>query len=322
VDKIFEEILIFSLTKKLFCKNQCIGIAVSGGSDSVALLHFFYHIKSDFNLDLIVLHFNHKIRQDSDDDEKFVESLAKSYGIKFYTESKNVYEISKKNKKSLEEQARLLRYGFFEQCRKKFNLDKIAIAHTKNDLVETFFINLLRGSSLDGLVSLKPHRDFYIRPMLCIEKSQIISFLNEHNLKYKTDSTNFDTYYTRNRVRLELLELLKNYNPNIVSTLFNTIELLGYDSCLLNKLSYENFIESTSFSSNKAFINTQTLSKNYSIKSRVIKMTLKKLLDTNYSLSSININRIVDAIDSKRTVFLRKLLKAYKTDNFFIIERL
>ncbi len=322
MNKIFREILNFSIAKKLFYKNQRIGIALSGGSDSVALFYFFYQIKIDFNLDLTLLHFNHKIRSDSDDDEKFVESLAKTYGVKFYTESKNVYEISKKDKKNLEEQARLLRYEFFEQCKKKFNLDKIATAHTKNDLVETLLINLIRGSSLDGLVSLKPHRDFYIRPMLCIEKSQIISFLNENNLHYKTDSSNFDTHFTRNKIRLELLELLKDYNPNIVSTLFNTIELIDYDSYYLNKLSYKNFIESTNFVSNKAIINIQILSDNYAIKSRVIKFTLKKLLNTNYSLSSININRIVDAIKSKRIVFLRKLIKAYTTSNFLIIEKL
>ncbi|WP_158090517.1 tRNA lysidine(34) synthetase TilS [Desulfurella amilsii] len=322
MSKLFDEILDFALAKKLFYKNQKIGIAISGGSDSVLLFYFFEHIKKAFDLDLLLLHFNHKIRLDSDADEHFVESLAKYYSVELYKENKDVLKISQDNKKGLEEQARILRYDFFKRCKENFNLDKIAVAHTKNDLVETFLINLIRGSSLDGLSSLKPSRDFYIRPMLIIEKSQILNFLNENNLQYRTDTTNFDTKYKRNKVRLELIETLKTYNPNIISTLYKEIEMLSDDAALLNNLTYENFVESTVCFASKAIINLKILSSDYAIKSRVLKLAVKKITNSYYSLSFININRLINTIENGKTLVLRKLIKATKKENFLIIEKI
>jgi tRNA(Ile)-lysidine synthase len=322
VSKLFDEILDFALRKKLFYKNQKIGIAISGGGDSVLLFHFFKHIKKTFNLDLVLLHFNHKIRSDSDEDEQFVESLAKRYNFELYKESKDVIKFSQDNKKGIEEQARVLRYDFFKSCKENFNLDKIATAHTKNDLVETFLINLIRGASLDGLSSLKPIRDFYIRPILSIEKSQILNFLDEHNLQYRTDITNFDTKYKRNKVRLELIETLKTYNPNIISTLYKEIEMLNADAKFLDKLAYENFVESTVCFPNKAIINLSILSNDYAIKSRVLKLAVKKITHSYYSLSFVNINRLINTIENDKTVVLRKLIKASKMQNFLVIERL
>lgn len=320
--ELFDEILDFALTKRLFYKNQKIGIAVSGGSDSVLLFYFFKHIKKAFNLDLLLLHFNHKIRPDSDADEQFVEYLAKENSIELCKESKDVPKISKESKKGLEEQARILRYDFFKRCRENFNLDKIATAHTKNDLVETFLINLIRGASLDGLSSLKPSRDFYIRPMLSIEKTQILNFLCKNNLKYRTDTTNFDTKYKRNKVRLELIETLKVYNPNIISTLYKEIEMLNTDAQFLNKLAFENFIESTVYFSNKAIIDLNILSSDYAIKSRVLKLAVKKITHSCYSLSFVNVNRLISTIENGKALVLRKLIKASKNGNYLIIEKL
>ncbi len=322
MNKLFTKVLEFALSKKLFYKGYKIGIGVSGGGDSVFLLHFFENIKRIFDLDLVVLHFNHKIRLDSDDDEFFVKNLAKKYEIKFFSECADVVKISKQNKTNLEEQARILRYKFFNKYKQILNLDKVATAHTKNDLIETFLINLIRGSSLEGLVSLKPFRDFYIRPMLCIEKTEIIDYLNENNLQYKTDTTNFDMNYTRNRIRIELIEILKTYNPNIVSTLYKEIELLDSDSQVLNYIAFENFIHSCECFGSKAKLNLKLLSKNYSIRSRVLKMTVSKITGLPYSLSFVNINRLIDAIESNKILVLRKLLKAYKQGDYLIVEKL
>jgi tRNA(Ile)-lysidine synthase len=322
VDILFYEILNFALSKKLFYKNQKIGIGVSGGGDSVLLFYFFKNIQKEFNLDLVVLHFNHKIRPDSDDDEVFVENLAKKHNVYFFSDRADVLEISRQKNTNLEEQARLLRYDFFNKCKKKFNLDKIATAHTKNDLIETFLINLIRGSSLDGLVSLKPSRAFYIRPMLFLEKAQIINYLNENNLHYKTDTTNFDTNYTRNKIRIELMETLKIYNPNILSTLYKEIELLSIDSQSLNYIAFENFAQSCTFLKNKALINLKFLSNDYAISSRVLKKAVSKITGSYYSLSYNNINRLMDVIKSNKILVLRKHIKAYKQNNFLIIEKL
>lgn len=319
---IFYEILDFSLQKKLFYKNQSIGIAVSGGSDSVFLFYFFEFIKKKYNLNLAILHFNHNIRKNAFDDERFVELLAKKHNVKFCKESQDVPTIAKQNKRSLEDQARISRYEFFKKTKEKLNLDKIATAHTKNDLAETFLINLIRGSSLDGLTSLKPNRQFYIRPMLCIEKNQILNYLHKNNLEYRTDTTNFDTSYTRNKVRLELLETLKAYNSNIIDTLFREIKLLSNDRDFLNNVAYENFLEAVNFYSGKAIINTEILSTNDAIKSRVLKMAASKITNDFYSLSFQNINRLAEIIESGKILVLRKKIKAYKIKNLLIIEKI
>ncbi|MGB9756035.1 MAG: tRNA lysidine(34) synthetase TilS, partial [Desulfurella sp.] len=246
----------------------------------------------------------------------------KKHNVYFFSDRADVLKISRQKNTNLEEQARLLRYDFFNKCKDKFNLDKIATAHNKNDLVETFLINLIRGSSLDGLTSLKSSRQFYIRPILCIEKSRILNYLHKNNLEYKTDITNFDTSYKRNKIRLELLETLKSYNPNILSTLFREVELLSNDRDFLNKVAYENYLKAAFFYEGKAIINTEILSTNYSIKSRVLKMAVSKITNDFYSLSFQNINRLIETIDLGKILVLRKRFKAYKINNLLIIEKI
>jgi tRNA(Ile)-lysidine synthase len=146
--------------------------------------------------------------------------------------------------------------------------------------------------------------------------------LDEHNLQYRTDITNFDTKYKRNKVRLELIETLKTYNPNIISTLYKEIEMLNADAKFLDKLAYENFVESTVCFPNKAIINLSILSNDYAIKSRVLKLAVKKITHSYYSLSFVNINRLINTIENDKTVVLRKLIKTSKMQNFLVIERL
>ncbi len=303
-----------------------IGIGVSGGPDSIFLMYMLEKFREDTTLphiNLTVLHFNHKIRSESDMDELFVKKTADALSIKFYSESFDVPDFAKLKKLSLEDAARIKRYDFFKRATSQFNLNSVAIAHTKNDVSETFLINLLRGSGLDGLSSMKVKRDFYIRPILFLTKEEILRFLNYHNIQFLTDKTNSNQSFLRNKIRLSLMDNLKMYNSNIVNTLYRENRLLNEDCKFINDIAEENFLYAASFIDNSAVVDISRLSDYYAIRSRVISKSIKKIGNSFYSLSYNNIKRIVDlTYKNKGEVFLRGILRAYIKNGNLVIEAL
>lgn len=206
-------------------------IAVSGGVDSVVLLHALHALKEELQLSLAVAHFDHAIRPDSAQDAKFVRELARSLRLKFYTERTDVPAYAHAHKLSLEVAARHLRYQFLEKTARAHNLTKIALGHTLNDQAETLVMRLLRGSGLEGLTGIPPARIsgelIYIRPLIECTRDQIIAFAQTHKLRWREDPTNYDTTIFRNKIRHELLPILKEYNPNVLATLGRTARLLA-----------------------------------------------------------------------------------------------
>ena len=319
---IYKRVKQFTIENNLLdAKN--IGIGVSGGPDSIFLMHILKTLKEEFKLNLMVLHFNHKIRPESDMDELFVKKAASSLNINFYSESSDVPSFAKLEKLSLENAARIKRYNFFERAVSQFNLSSIAIAHTKNDAAETFLMNLLRGSGLDGLSSMKVKRNFYIRPVLFLTKEKILRFLNDNNIQFLIDRTNTDQSFLRNKIRLSLMENLKVYNNNIVNTLYKENRLLNEDCKFIDDAADKNFLYAVSFINNSAVIDISSLSTYYAVRSRVISKSIKKIANSFYSLSYSNINRIVDlSFKKKGKVFLRGILRAYIKNNDLIIEKI
>lgn len=174
-------------------------IAVSGGVDSVVLLDLLSNVyRPSSNVQLIVAHFDHGIREDSSKDAEFVEKLATKYNLKF--------ELGKGNlgSEASEALARDKRYAFLRTIQKKYQAGAIITAHHQDDAIETSIINLLRGTGRRGLTSLK-NRDDIIRPLLGFTKKQLINYATEHNLKWREDPTNEDTKYLRNKVRQEIV---------------------------------------------------------------------------------------------------------------------
>lgn len=202
-------------------KGDSIVSAVSGGSDSVFMLEMLLAIKSDYELNIIVCHVNHGLRgAEAQRDEDFVKRLAEKNGLIYEVEHIDMAGYAKEHSLTCEEAGRKLRYLFFEEIKEKYKADKVAIAHNENDVVETIFLNIFRGTGLDGLESIPLRRDFYIRPILCFEKSEILDFLKENNIHYVDDSTNFTNDYKRNMIRNEIIPFIKkNFNENIVSSM-------------------------------------------------------------------------------------------------------
>jgi tRNA(Ile)-lysidine synthase len=203
-------------SRKLLEKGEKITVALSGGADSVALLRAL--IELGYNVNCV--HINHLIRgSEAERDENFCRDLCNKLGIELRIERINIPEISSKLKKGLEETARNERYRVFSGIE-----NKVATAHNMDDNAETILLHLIRGSSLKGLCGIPYQRGQIIRPLLDCKKSEILEFLGRKNQEFVTDSTNFSTDYTRNKIRLELIPLIKELNPKITYSLCKLAE--------------------------------------------------------------------------------------------------
>lgn len=209
-------------------------VALSGGADSVALLLGLLHLGQP----LVAAHCNFHLRgEESDADEAFVRQLCEERGVKLYVEHFDTEAYAKQQRISIEMAARELRYDFFERLRQQLGADTIAVAHHRDDNVETLLLNLVRGSGLKGLCAMQPQNGFIVRPMLNIPRTEIEVFLKDAQQPFRTDSTNTDTAYKRNKIRHELLPLLRELNPSIDRTLAETITRLNEAQSLLQSAS-------------------------------------------------------------------------------------
>ncbi|MEN3038582.1 MAG: tRNA lysidine(34) synthetase TilS [Candidatus Kryptonium sp.] len=219
----------FIQKNKLISPKDKIVVAVSGGVDSIVLLDLLNELKNQLKLELIVAHFNHKLRgEESDEDENFVRDFASKLELECYVRSEDTREYCKNKKISIQEGARELRYNFFETLRLLKGFDKIATAHNANDNAETILLNLFRGSGVNGLAGIQLKRGNIIRPLLFATRDEIEAYALEKGLSYRIDSSNFKTAYRRNYIRLKLLPLIsENINPGIIETLNRTAQIFS-----------------------------------------------------------------------------------------------
>ncbi|MBS1259606.1 MAG: tRNA(Ile)-lysidine synthase [Candidatus Scalindua arabica] len=214
----------------LFRANDTVLLGVSGGPDSVALLSLIFdanRVNSTYS-NIFIAHLNHLIRgKESEEDEQFVSDLAKKFKLSFVSERRDVKEIARECKMSLEEAAREERYKFFESAAERVGANVIAVGHNADDNAETILHRIIRGTGIAGLGGMKPKRKLtplssinLVRPLLFTWRKDIIAYLKEKNLSYRIDSTNFETDQFRNRIRAELIPLLeKNYNSKTKESL-------------------------------------------------------------------------------------------------------
>ncbi len=210
-------------------------VGFSGGADSVCLLYILNILKDDFNFRLRAAHVNHCLRgNESERDEKFVRDFCRENNIELSVLRVNVLEKAKENSMSIEEYGRKVRYEFFNSlCSEK---SKIATAHNLNDCEETFLFNLARGTSLNGLTSIPPVRDNIIRPIIECSREQIEDYCIKNNLDFVTDSSNLSDDYTRNKIRHNIIPVLKEINPSFDNAFLRCIGTLRQDSkCLSDK---------------------------------------------------------------------------------------
>lgn len=218
-------------------------IGISGGPDSVALLHILLKLQPRFKLILYLAHMNHLLREEAKEEALFVKKLAKSVKLPLIMEERNVLQDSSKNL-SLQQKARKIRYEFLIQTAKKLNATKIALAHHEDDNIETILLWLMRGCGAEGIKGIPPRRKineglYIIRPLIKNTKQEIQDYLQLHKLSFKIDASNFKKNYCRNKIRLELLLQLKKYNPKIKEALNRLATLWNQDNEYLNLLAIE-----------------------------------------------------------------------------------
>ena len=213
----------FITEKSLFKREDKLILGISGGADSVCLMHILLALGYSFEL----AHCNFNLRgEESDADEDFVKELAKNHQLKIHVKQFDTLAYAAENKISTQMAARDLRYAWFDKLLIKSNAKYLAIAHHANDDIETFFINLVRGSGLKGFLGIKEKNNAIVRPLLSVSRLEVEQYLKDRDLVFREDSSNASVKYLRNKIRHELMPLLAEMNPSIQQTVKDEMRIL------------------------------------------------------------------------------------------------
>lgn len=211
----------------LIIPHDTVILGFSGGKDSVSLLLLLKELKKDIPFNLIAAYFNHGLRKDANAEEKWVRTFCENHEIELVTGSKNILQFKKETGLNLEHAASLSRYRFFQEVSSKYKNSKVATAHTRSDLSETFFIKLFRGSGLQGLSAISSKKENnIIRPLLLFTQNEILSFIQRNNIEFYQDPTNQEDLFLRNRIRHHLVPEIKKIEPNIDNHIFQTVSII------------------------------------------------------------------------------------------------
>ncbi len=295
-----QKVVKFILKKKLIDNGDSILVALSGGADSVFLLEFLLKYKRRFNMEIAAFHLNHNLRgKEANIDEQFCKNLTAQKRIPFFSSSKNVKLFAKRKRMSIEEAGRELRYGELLKIAKTHNYTKIATAHNADDNAETVLLNLIKGTGIKGLSGIPERREKIIRPILVLSKKEILDYLHNKKIKYRTDSSNIENDYQRNYLRNEIIPLIKNkLNPQFDSAVFRTSEIIrGYTSLIDEqiKIAVKNTV---TYKQQKLIINLIQLEEtDVRLYGDVLRKTVRKYF--NEELESKNISELLKLIKAQ-----------------------
>ena len=285
---IFDKVLSTINKHNLIQKGDKIVLGLSGGPDSVCLLHVLNRLKKDFNIEIYAAHLNHQIRGiEAQKDALYVSKLCEDMGIIFFVKSINVPKYCENEGLSLEEGARKLRYEMFCEIKDKIKANKIAIGHNLNDQAETVMMRIMRGTGLKGLKGIDYIRDnCIIRPILDVERNEIEEYCEAYNLNPRIDKTNLENIYTRNKIRLDLLPYMKdNFNSNVIESIVRMSNSLKSDNDYIEKEAEAKFREVSNIKE-KGFVEINLddfVCLHDAIKVRVLRNSIKHILgDTNF----------------------------------------
>ncbi|MBR2743430.1 MAG: tRNA lysidine(34) synthetase TilS [Clostridia bacterium] len=232
-DKAYGTFLDTIKTRALIKPGARVLAALSGGSDSVVMLHMLTRIRDEYSLTLEAAHINHMIRPTAGRDERFCRELCERWGVPLHIRRIDVPALSREKKIGLEECGRRVRYEAFEEIMAARSLRLCATAHNRDDNAETMILNFVRGASARGMSGIPFVRGALIRPILDIKKADVLSYAKSHGLAFVTDETNADTSYTRNFVRGELMPLIERMNPSFADAAARSAALFSRDEAYL-----------------------------------------------------------------------------------------
>lgn len=245
----------------IFCSQQAlikskakIILGLSGGPDSMMLLHYLSEKQKIGDLTLIAAHLDHQWRLNSCEDVEFCRRQTKLIGVRFVSAKISDLSFKPKFNGSKEDLGRILRRHFLETIRQQEQADFIALAHQMQDQQETFFIRMIRGSSLAGLTAIKPKQGLYIRPLLETNRNDILAYLDQNQIPYLTDPSNESDMYLRNRIRNKVLPILRTIDKRFDQNFARTLQQLKETDEFLNELSQETLTSISTVTDNKLFI--------------------------------------------------------------------
>ena len=278
-------------------QGDTVAVGLSGGADSMALFHLLYKNKELLEINLIALHVNHGLREESSDEEIFIKEYCAKIGVECVVFDADMNNREKPQGLSTEMWARQLRYNFFDQQAQKYNA-KIATAHSLSDKCETVIFNLCRGTNLKGICGIPAVRGNIIRPLINCTRQQIEEYCTANEIPYVTDQSNFSEEYSRNKIRLKVIPVLKQINDKSENLIGEFTEEMQQIYTFLTQLSdtlYKNSISLNGF-------HLETINKQDDV---VIKFFLRRLLERYDCLSKENINAVLEGI--RKGEFTRQL---------------
>ncbi len=281
---------VLRVTRALAPPGTRVLVAVSGGPDSVALIHLLMELQPAAGFDLAGLaHFNHQLRGlDADADETFCRALAETLGLPFYSESGDVRAAAREWKTGSEDAARRLRYAFLERAREQAGADAIAVAHTRDDQAETFVLRLLRGAGARGLGCMQSRRGAIIRPLLDIGREELHAWLATLRVPFRTDASNADLSFRRNRVRHEVLPAMERVTGGAARSIARAARIAAAD---------EDFLEKTAIDTLPAVVLSE--------EGRTVRLTTAGLAAIHPAVARRVLRRVLRSVGGGRFVALR-----------------
>lgn len=255
--------------KSLFNKGDKVLVALSGGADSVAL----FRVLLDLGIQCEVAHCNFHLRgKESERDENFVCKLCESLSVSLHVKHFATEEYAHSRRISIEMAARELRYQWFEQLRIERDAAVIAVAHHRDDSVETFLLNLIRGTGINGLKGISAKNGWIVRPLLDESRESVLDYLQYIGQDYVTDSTNLQDVYMRNKIRLHLLPMMKELNPSVSESIFQTASHLSAVANIYNESIKENIQEITEYRDGELWIHFNKIKDSSRVSSLVFEL--------------------------------------------------
>jgi tRNA(Ile)-lysidine synthase len=275
-------------------------VALSGGPDSVFLLHVLNNLKEELKLDLHALYVDHGLRPEETPLEiEFCKKLCETLKVSFITKSVDVKSFAKEKSMNKQEAARELRYKVFEETAFETRADKIALGHNADDQAETLLMRLLRGSGPIGLSGIPPVRGMFIRPLIEIERKEIDRYIQEEKIDFIVDSSNLRRDYLRNKIRFSIIPMMKEVNPNIIETLSRTAAIFREEERHFDIIVVKTLMRLISRKSDSRIelflVPLETMDK------VILRRVLRRVIDVTKGLRRINFIHVEDIIDLIKT---------------------
>lgn len=306
----------------LIARGDTIIIGASGGPDSQFLIYILNKFKEEMGFDIVLAHLNHLHRKEAINDENLVIETAKKLDIPYFVERKSMDDYAKKLKISSEDAGRILRYDFFASLAKDYKNPKIGVAHNKDDQAETVLMRIIRGTGLDGLRAMDYKNNNIIRPILDIKKSEIMDYLEGEKISYALDKTNFETDYTRNKIRLDIIPQIEKINPNFIDSLVSLSLIAKDDLSILDKNVEETYRKLAKIKKNQVYLKKEDFDNiDDALAKRIIRRAIYDIKGHIKNFSKENIDTFLSIKDLDNGKFIVKddlvLRKSY---DYYILE--